>query len=174
MPSSSRGSKGISLVLGVLLVALSTPRFTATARDDIRVENVNFKEIDGKIVIYYDLIGKTNKKYKVTVSLRRKADRFFRHSLVVLTGDVGTRVFAGRNRKITWDLSKEFPEGLQRDDYYFIVDVELVSGGIRSLVWIGAAVAVLGGGAMYFLLSAQDEQRTPAVKTGFPLPPPRP
>ena len=174
MQSSSRGYKAISLVLVVSLLAHTTPLYTAAGRDDMRVRNVNFEETDGKIVIYYDLIGKRNKKYNVTLSLRRKADRFFRHSPEVLEGDVGADVLAGSNRTISWEVSKEFPQGLEGDDYYFVVNAEPVSGGTSPLVWLGAAVTVLGGAAAYFLLSAQKEEPTPVGRIGFPLAPARP
>ncbi|MCK5573622.1 MAG: hypothetical protein KAJ12_12715, partial [Bacteroidetes bacterium] len=137
------------------------------------IQNVRF-EVAGELVyVYYDLIGPADRIHKISLTIRRETDRLFIYQPVNITGDVGTIVFPGTERRITWDFTKEFPEGLAGDDYYFVVETEAEKEeGMSSLVWIGGGVAVAGVLAIILLSGGSSSDTPPAA--GFPPPPGRP
>ena len=164
-------AKLIHFVLVVTIVLQAIPLSKSRAEDDIRLENVRSEVSPGKIIVYYDLIGPRDEGYEVTLTLRRQSDKSFAYTPKILSGDLGRGLFAGRNRKVIWDTSKEFPQGLGWDDYYFVVSASFVSRGSNVLLWIGAAL-LAGGAATYFLLT-KDKEASPTI-TDFPSPQGRP
>ncbi|MGB2959240.1 MAG: hypothetical protein WBG01_17190 [Bacteroidota bacterium] len=165
--------KSVSIML-VWLMALQLVPLSLLADDEkTAIENVRF-EVAGELVyIHYDLLGPADRIHKISVALFRQNDRLFVYQPVNITGDVGTIVFPGKGRRITWDFTKEFPEGLTGDDYYFIVETESEKEeGISSLVWIGGGVAVAG--VLAIVLLSGGDSSTPPSTGGFPVPPGRP
>jgi hypothetical protein len=158
----------------VLLMALQLIPLPLLANEErTAIENVRF-EVAGELVyVHYDLVGPADQIHKISVALFRESDRLFVYYPVNITGDVGTIVFPGKGRRITWDFTKEFPEGLTGEDYYFVVETEVEEKeGISSLVWIGGGVAVAG--VLAIVLLSGGDSSTPPVTTGFPAPPGRP
>ncbi len=166
--------KVLHVFLAWLMLAELVP-LTATAADEkTSVENVHF-EVAGELVrIFYDLNGPPERVHAVTLTLRRESDSLFVYRPVNLTEDVGTIVFPGQKRRIIWDFTKEFPEGLTGDDYYFVVEAEMApTEGISPLIWVGGGVAVAGGVLTLILLS-KSKPEPPKPTPDFPLPPGRP
>lgn len=148
---------------------------TAQGEDEkTSVENVHF-EVAGELVrIFYDLNGPPDRVHAVRLTLKRESDSLFVYRPVNLTEDVGTIVFPGQKRRIIWDFTREFPEGLTGDDYYFVVDAEMApTEGMSPLIWVGGGVAVAGGVLALILLSGKKDV-PPKPITDFPLPPGRP
>jgi len=172
MQSLMKKTKPIHFLLILCLVLQGTPFLEVRAQDRVRVENVRYEVFEEKIDVYYDLMGPANEEYEVTLSLRRESDKALTYTPKALVGDVGIGRFAGKDRKISWEIQKEFPKGLEGSDYYFVVDAKLISKGASPLLWIGAAVALGGGAAAYFLLTKKTETAKP--EAGFPEPPGRP
>ena len=87
------------------------------------IENVRFiQRADSKVEISYDLIGNPAKKYYVSVSLVQAGSRRpFLVSWDALLGDV-EKVYPGRGLKITWNLPKDYPRGLEGDRFVFAID----------------------------------------------------
>ena len=75
-----------------------------------RIENVRV-QINGRSSVYidYDLIGPTDKVYKITVTMKKESDSTFSYVPQNMAGDIGATVFPGRNNRIVWSLAKEFP-----------------------------------------------------------------
>ncbi len=167
-------TKALCYILAGLLFAELVPA-VVYAGDEIAVKNVNY-EVTGELVrIYYDLVGPLDKVHKVSLYLRRAGDTTFAYRPVYLTGDVGSIVFPGEKRRITWDFLKDFPEGMKGDDFYFTVEAEMVeTPGINPLYWIGGGAAVVGGVLAIVLLSKGGETPPPPPPPGFPTPPGRP
>ncbi len=167
--------KPLCYVLAWLICAEMVPGVVLAADDEIAVRNVRY-EVAGELVrIYYDLVGPLDKVHRVALFLRRVGDSTFAYRPVYLTGDVGSIVFPGEKRRITWDFLKDFPEGVRGDDYYFTVEAEMVeTPGINPLYWIGGGAAVVGGVLAIVLLSKGDKTEPPPPVTGFPPPPGRP
>ena len=166
----------LRVVLAAALLAETLPAALWAARDDAAtVENVRF-EIAGDLVrIYYDLNAPIDKVHAVRLMLRRESDILFLYHPLNLTGDVGTIVFPGQRRRIVWDFTKEFPEGLTGDDYYFIVEAEYIEPERTSpWIWVGGGAALVGGIVGIILLSGGSEEPPVPGPTGFPLPPSRP
>ena len=160
--------KSFYSVLFVLLLYHATLS-TMHAADKIWVKNVRFEPFAGEVIIYYDLIAPIGKEYKISVLLRR--DRYPSFSLKpkMLSGNIGKGHFAGRNRQIIWEISRELPRRLEGSDYHFVVNAEMVSGS-KSLFWIGTSTAVLsaGGIAAYLFLFKKNGD------SAWPVPPGRP
>ena len=127
--------KPLCYVLAWLICAELVPAALFAADDQLAVRNVHY-EVTGELVrIYYDLVGTLDKVHRVGVFLRRESDSTFVYRPVYLTGDVGSIVFPGEKRRITWDFLKDFPEGVKGDDYYFTVEAEMVYLIRRSGQW---------------------------------------
>jgi len=165
--------KALCYILAGLLFVELVPA-AAFAEDEIAVRNVQY-EVTGELVrIYYDLVGPLERVHKVTIFLRRERDTAFSYRPLYLTGDVGSVVFPGEKRRITWDFLKDFPEGMEGDDFFFTVEAEMVqTPGINPLYWIGGGAAVVGGVLAIVLLSKGGEN-PPVPSPSFPLPPGRP
>lgn len=163
---------GPFLLFGLLIIEFSS-RTVVFAADEIRVENVRYEVEPSRIIVYYDLLGAKDEEYTVALSLRRKSVRLFHYVPKQTTGDVGEGRFAGKGRQIIWDSRAEVPSGLEGEDYYFVVEAEVISRGLSPFVW-AAGAAVLGGAAALLLLSKDDEETVPVVESGFPRAPGRP
>ncbi len=165
--------RSIASVLVWLMVLQLAPLSLLADEESTAIENVRF-EVAGELVyIYYDLVGPADRIHKIGVTLYRESDRNFLYGPVNITGDVGTIVFPGKGRRITWDFTKEFPEGLAGDDYFFVIETETEKKeGISSLIWIGGGVAVAG--VLAIVLLSGGDSSTPSSTAGFPPPPGRP
>jgi hypothetical protein len=166
--------KTLCLFLAAMMFLQGIPGILMAADETIAVEKVRF-EIAGDLVrVYYDLVGPIDRVHSVSLVLQKESDPTFLYRPVNLTGDVGTIVFPGERRRITWDFTKEFPEGLSGNDYYFVVNAELVEQeGMNPMVWVGGGAALVGGVVAIILLS-KGEDTPPPPPAGFPTPPGRP
>jgi hypothetical protein len=166
---------GIRLALvAALLFQLTGPAF---AEDGLEVKNVRF-EVRGELIyVYFDLLGNVEKAHRVSLYLRRESEPTFVYRPLNVTGEIGTIVFPGSGKRITWEFTKDFPEGLNGEDYYFEVEAEAPesTGGISPWVFIGGGVAVIGG-VVALVLAGGGSTETPPTPpaTGFPQPPGRP
>jgi len=158
-------------LIGALL--LDCMPWQAFAGDDLAVRNVRF-EINGELVrIYYDLSGSPDKLYRVSVTLRKQSDPTFSAVPVHVSGDLGGIVLPGDKRRVTWDFLKDFPGGLQGDDYYFVVEVEApASEGLSTWWWVGGGAVVVGG--VIAILAKGGSTNPPQPSPQFPTPPSRP
>ncbi len=108
-------------LVAALIVQLAAPAF---AEDVVAVTNVRF-EVRGELIyVYYDLAGDNQKAHGVSLYLRRESEPSFVYRPVNVTGEVGTIVFPASGKRITWEFAKDFPDGLQGEDYYFEVEAE--------------------------------------------------
>ena len=160
------GAAALLLFLTGTLVASSSGQ-TSTVTD------VRFSVAGGQVVIHYNLLGKANATYNVSLELRKGSDSTYRYSPKAVSGDVGVGRFAGADREITWSIDEEFPQGLSGSDYYFVVRAQEVraKSGLGFLTIVGAGVAVVAAAA-YFVLS--DMHATGAHTVALPAPPGRP
>jgi hypothetical protein len=168
-------SRLIRTIAGVLLAAFLcelVPTVLIADEEKTAVANVRF-EVNGELVnVYYDLLGPESRVHKIRLVLLRETDSLFLYHPVNVTGDIGAVIFPGQHRRIVWDFTKEFPEGLTGSDFYFSVEAEAVqTEGINPLYWVGGGVAVLGG-ALALLLGGKKTPPPPVG--GFPAPPGRP
>jgi len=166
--------KTLRAVLGMAVLAMAMPP-TVAAEEMTEVRNVRF-EVAGQLVyVYYDLIGVATRVHRITLTLHREGDPTYIYRPVNLVGDIGTIVFPGQERRITWDFTKEFPNGLTGNDYYFVVEAGWEGEeGLSPLVWIGGGAALVGGVLAIVLLSGGSSDNGGGGSTSFPQPPGRP
>lgn len=157
----------------VLFVTL-TSCIPAIAFGDVRVWNVRFEIEENKIIILYDLAGSRDEEYNIVVVLKKEGDQTFKYVPKDLQGDAGVGKFSGPNRRIVWNLSKEFPQGLDAGDYYFEVNAQEISSTSNELMWLGAGAAVIGAGITALLILNKSPMEDPKRGGEFPLPPGRP
>jgi hypothetical protein len=149
----------------------------------IKIENVRAElAADNKLVITYDIVNPNNKEVIISLLLKRANNPKFEFKPKVVSGAVGKGKFFGPNKKIAWELSKEFPLGLEEKDYYFEVIADLIKlepettsenrenqkGGGNLIYWIAGGALVTGGAVAAVLLLSKKEE---AVSSSFPSPP---
>jgi hypothetical protein len=163
--------------LAMLLLAESVPLAGALASGEgqTSIENVRFETSADLVKIYYDLNAPVDQVHDVRITLRRESDITFSYRPLNITGDVGTIVFPGQKRRIVWEILKEFPDGLQGEDFYFVIEAEYVEPeGTSPWLWIGGGAAVVGGVVLLLSLGGKEPGPTPDNPNTFPLPPTRP
>lgn len=137
------------------------------------VKNVHFSIANGNVIVNYDLIGNPDKLYTIKLFLKKGNDTNYQYVPQMLTGDVGTGKFAGRNRQIIWAVNQEFPDGLPGKDYYFIVDAQEINQGSNLLTWIGVGVAAMAAAVTYLVVNNKSLSNN-STESSFPPPPGRP
>lgn len=136
-----------------------------------KIDNIDFQVINGKIDISYDIIADPADKYKVDLSLLRKSDTTFILIPHFLKGDVGNNISPGKNKIITWDISREIKGKLKGRDYYFKVTAIKIESSSSLYYYIGTGIALVGAGTTYYVITK------PAIEKknlGIPDPPERP
>ena len=167
--------RALHFLLAVAMLWVSVP-VHVLARDGGLTKNVGFKVTGQVVQIFYDLIAPSDQVYTVTVVMKKRFDKTYSYTPISVSGDVGQAVIPGENRRISWKLTDEFPNGLPGEDCFFVVDAESGSaapGGISTTVWIIGGAAVLGGVLTAVLLSKGSTPPPPASSV-FPNPPGRP
>jgi hypothetical protein len=165
----------LRVVLAVVLFLQAAPVVLAQEEEPLSVTNVRF-ELSGVIVrVEYDLGGAADRVYRISLYIRRENDPMFQYRPVNVAGDIGQVVFPGEKKKVTWEITKEFPVGLEGDDYYFVVQAEKTpEESSDTLWWVGGGAAVVGGVVAIILLSKGSGGSTPPAASQFPYPPGRP
>jgi len=135
------------------------------------ITNVYFDPLQDKIIVYYDLAGDKDEDYNVSIVLRREEYSGFQIVPKSVTGDVGEGKFAGKKKKIIWDVTKDYHIDPEITDYYFEVKVKEISGGIAWYYYVLAAVV---GGATAAVLIGGDEEQPPVAQNPIGAPPIRP
>lgn len=168
--------KILRVVLAVVLLAETMPLAMAFGAGEVTsIDNVRFEATADLIKIYYDLNAPVDVVHDVRITLRRESDITFTYRPLNITGDVGTIVFPGQRRRVVWEILKEFPDGLQGDDFYFVIEAEHVEPeGTTPWLWIGGGAAVVGGVVLLLSLGGKEEPPIPPTPNVFPQPPTRP
>ena len=97
--------KSLPLLLTIICI-VTAPGLMA---QDLKVENVRFLIEDGKVAIYYDIKGEEGEEYDITLYLLNEDDPDYRYEPELITGDIGEVKYFGLDKKIVWDVQKEFP-----------------------------------------------------------------
>ncbi len=164
------------LMAACSFMALTVFSPNAGASGGVDVLNVKFESSGGMITISYDLQAPADREYAVRITLRRKQNSSYVYTPISLKGDCGEGAFSGSNKKVTWDFFKEFPQGLDGDDFYFTVRVEMLpQKGSNTWLYIGGGAIIAGGAAAAILLSGgSKESGGTTTEQGYPKPLGRP
>jgi hypothetical protein len=160
-----------------LVVLLYTTNIIALSQDqeDSIVKNIRV-ERQGKINIFieYDLDGSPDEVYTVTFLVRSKSDSVAAYTPVNVIGDIGANIRSGKNRRISWRTSDEYPPVLSAADVEFAITAEPPpSEGGNAELFIAGGAAVVGVALAIILLSSNKADPTQS-SNAFPLPPGRP
>ena len=125
---------------------------------DLLVQNVTFRWENDTVFITYDLQGKADKKYPVSLMLSSASDVSFSHVPQAVSGDIG-KVTPGTGKEIVWQFTKDFPDGLRGEDFVFTLSAET-----RKSLWpyylLGGGAALLGGVAYLATQTGDDAEDT--------------
>jgi hypothetical protein len=154
----------------VFILWLNIPSLAQSSSDEIQPTNVKWTVKNEVIVVNYDLTGSSNLKYSLNVIMKRESDSTFSAVPVTVEGDIGEGYFAGTNKEILWYYRRDFPQGLQGEDYYFEIHVKPVAKDNSLLYYIAGGVAVTAG---IVALLVHKNPGTPPP-TELPFPPVRP
>jgi hypothetical protein len=165
-------SRRLCYLLIVCLLVPSVSFARSVTDEQIRTQNVRFQVVGTKIIIRFDLEGPQDRDYTIKLTLKREQNQSFVHIPRAAAGDIGEGRFAGKDRQISWDILKEFSDGLEGNDYYFVIEVELISRGMSPLWYVGGGLAIVGGVAAFLL--GKTAPASPAATESFPKPIGRP
>jgi hypothetical protein len=162
--------RSLSVVLVSLLLMEPLTPALARSGEDIAVVNVRFQVSGNKIVVSYDLTGPSDRDYNIKLMLKRKQVPSYEYAPKALAGDYGVGKFGGSGRQITWEILREYPNGLEGDDFYFHIEATLSSSGSNLLYYLGGGAAAVGA-VVYFVVG----KKSAVVSEGnFPQPAGRP
>lgn len=160
----------LCLFLAGLLLAEPLAPSIALSGEDITVKNVRFEISGNRILITYDLAGPPDQKFLIKVILKRKQIPSYDYSPKTVTGDVGEGKNSGIGRQIYWDLLRDYPSGLEGDDFYFHIEATMIPQSSNFLYYLSGGAAVVGAAAYLLLV-----KKTTTVDEGnFPQPSGRP
>ena len=123
------------------------------------------------VLISYDLNAPADQQFEVHLILRDENNPSFSIEPQLVSGDVGSEVYGGKQKHISWQYRTEVPGGLKSDKLYFVVTAKPAGGGFPWLVILG--IAGVGGGAAALLLKSKTTSSAPVGAT-LPDPPTRP
>lgn len=159
----------LCLLLVSLLLAEPLAPSLAFSGEDITVKNVRFEVSGNRILITYDLTGPSDQTYIIKVTLKRRQIPSYENVPKTVSGDIGEGKYSGTGRQINWEMLRDYPNGLEGDDYYFRIEAKMISQGSNFLYYLGGGVAVVGAAA-YFLLV----KKATVDEGNFPQPSGRP
>ncbi|WP_022671229.1 formylglycine-generating enzyme family protein [Hippea alviniae] len=77
----------------------------------LEYQNAQVKQDGNYLVFYYDLIGNPNQEAVVGIEIKTPDGKIYTTRNLHLQGDIGL-VNVGNNKRIYWDVFKDFPKGL--------------------------------------------------------------
>jgi hypothetical protein len=154
----------------ITILSVNFQSYAKSASDEIQATNVKWTVKNEVIVVNYDLLGSADIKYGINVIMKRESDSAFSAVPVTVEGDIAEGYFAGTNKEIRWYYRRDFPQGLQGEDYYFEIHVKPVAKDNSLLYYIAGGVAVTAG---IVALLVHKNPGTPPP-TELPFPPVRP
>jgi hypothetical protein len=166
----------ISTVVTLILISLlvSGEVVSNAQSKSSAVENVSFSVLNENIIITYDLKGSVNQLYEIKLILRKTSYSDFMYIPQSITGNVGKGQTAGTNKRIIWDIKKDFPEELPGEDFFFEVQVQEINEDSDIFTWVGIGIAAVAAVGAYIFISGNSSDETNGSNSGFPPPPGRP
>lgn len=161
----------IYILLPILLsIFVDIQSYAQSSVDDIRAINVKWTMKNEVIILSYDLTGSPDIKYEVKVIMKRENDTTFYAIPNSVEGDIGEGYFSGVKKEIRWYYRRDYPQGLQGEDYYFEIEVKEVAKQNALLYYIAGGVVVTAG--VVALLMSKNPSVPPPRE--LPFPPVRP
>jgi hypothetical protein len=134
----------------------------------IPVEIINKVISQDTCLIYYNLDGKQDTKYKITLYLKQGKDNPVNTELKSVAGNAGIGFYSGKGNKIIWDKKKESLKVIdEKSELQFEIKAEAVSLESekneksflsKNIYWIGGGALVAGSVVTYFLLKKKTTE----------------
>lgn len=160
----------IGLLCICLLISCQTGMNLSGNSESTIVENVRFDQEDDIVTIYYDLISDNeDSRYNIQLLLELDEDRFMELNSGSVTGDVGSNISPGIEKKITWDVLQDYPRGLESERIQFAINVGQYNQNKRRWLYIAGSSLLLGAGVSAAIMIGSN-----GGSTGLPTPPSRP
>lgn len=133
-----------------------------------RVENVHFTQEQDTITVFYDLLARSDKsRFNVELLLSVDDEEAYTITSSSLSGDIGEKVPPGKDQQIKWNVLRDFPRGIQKENIRFIVHANKINSSKKTWLYIVAGSLAVGAGtALGILIGGGD--------SGLPGPPGRP
>ncbi len=164
----------IAVIAFLLFSCSSTSLFKNDSLNTTSLENVSFTQQNEFVHITYDLIA-TSKESLYHVHLLLDLEDAGRYAIdpESVSGDVGSNIAPGREKEIVWDVLRDFPQGLERNQIQFAVTVQPDRQPNRNWVYVSGTAILLSAGVLIGVMlvgggSSGDKD------TGLPPPPSRP
>lgn len=156
------------IVMAVFLFACKTGAHLQDNSKLPRVENVTFTHKSDTVAVYYDLLAESAQtQFDVNLLLAFGENNVYEIESAYTTGDIGKDVLPGKQKKITWNVLKEFPNGLEEQNIQFIVTAHKENNN-KKWIYIAGGALLIGAGTAVGLLAGGSGM------SGLPLPPTRP
>ena len=162
-------------MVSFLLYSINLDVFAQDETEEFFVTNVRV-ERQGRINIFieYDLVGSADDLYSIALTIRSKSDTTYSYTPLNVIGDVGPNIRTGKNKRISWRISDEYPAILSSADVRFVIKaVPPKSSGGNTELFIAGGAAVVGVALAIVLLSS-NKAGPGQVSNVFPDPPGRP
>ena len=142
---------GLYLLVWGMLILQGSDVFAEAVKD------VRFRTEGNQVEVFYTLVGEG--EYEVSLQLSNDGGRTFLLVPHSLSGDVGSAVEPGRNKRIIWDVLKDVPR-LEGDAFVFKVTASQ-PGNRLDKKWLLGLAAVGGGATVYALLRGEEVLLSP-------------
>ena len=127
-------------VMFLILVLFSSAGAASSA-----ISDVWFEDQGETIVIHYNLTGDNNQKYQVTISLADAQNHDYTITSKSVNGDIGKDVEPGMDKTIVWNMTQDYPSGLEGEGFVFTVDAVPQKKSSKTWMYVvGGAAAVTG------------------------------
>lgn len=177
MHSFFRGRKipAFTLMVVFFLYSINVTVFAQETNEEFFVTNVRV-ERKGRMSVFieYDLVGSPDDQYTISLTVKSKLDTTYSYTPLNVIGDVGPNIRAGKNRRISWGISDEYPTILSSTDVQFVIKaVAPTSSGSSTELLIAGGAAVVGVALAIVFLSS-NKAGPGQTSNVFPPPPGRP
>lgn len=131
-------------------VTLRRPLRVSLAEEQAKeVANTTLAREGGRLVLTYDLIGDAE-AYAIELELSGDGGKTYEPLPETVAGEVGTEIAPGKDKKVVWAATEDFPRGLTGSGNRLRLSVE--AGGGNGLYWaVGSVLSAGAGTAAAFL-----------------------
>lgn len=153
-------------LLCIMLIQTQAEAGRYNGRSESKTKEVKWNIRDDIIIINYDLKTNSDAMFKVDIVMKKESDSSFGVIPVSVGGHIGEGYFAGTNREIRWDYRRDFPQGLEGEDYFFEIHIQEqeIESQSNWLYYVVGAGAVAVGMAAFLMSKSQEELPSSVTK----------
>ena len=150
-----------TLVLAAVLLLFGASSLLRAQNAEIR--NLRVQQQYATMFITYDLVGEED-AYDITLNMRRSSNPAAPYSPTQVSGDIGPDVVPGTGKRISWDLAREFPDGIDAaEEFSLSMHAQYHMGFFEKYSYYLGGGAVGMGAALYLILSGEGASAPSAL-----------